>query len=135
MPRDAGKGDGLHIEGLAKLNRTLRAAPGRATRDGSAGLYAAAQDIFAVTQDRVPYDLGPLQASGQVSLPEREGNQVVVEIGYGGPATPYALVQHERLDYAHAEGRTAKYLEQPVLEAAPELGRTIERHLRRIFGG
>ncbi len=28
--------------------------------------------------------------------------------------TPYAIRQHEELDYRHAEGRIAKYLELPL---------------------
>jgi hypothetical protein len=44
----------------------------------------------------------------------------MVEMGYGGPATPYALRQHEELDYYHTVGK-AKYLEDPFRRHAARL--------------
>lgn len=81
------------------------------------GLTAEAERIMARSQQLVPFELGNLAATAQVTRPYTEGNQVVVTLGYGDSSTPYALVQHERLDYQHAAGRQAKYLEQPVVYA------------------
>lgn len=48
----------------------------------------------------VPVDEGVLRSTGRVTGPE--GNEV--EWSYGGAAAPYAIVQHERLDFRHTVG-------------------------------
>jgi len=54
----------------------------------------------------VPRDRGDLAGSGRVEGPD--GNDEVT-LSFGGAAAPYALVQHERLDYHHDVGE-ARYL-------------------------
>lgn len=54
----------------------------------------------------VPVDTGALRASGTVEGPDPLN---LVVIGFGGPAAPYALKQHERTDYSHTVGE-ARYL-------------------------
>lgn len=70
----------------------------------------------------VPVDLGALRSSGHVGDPERsgDGRDVEIMLSFGGPAAPYALVQHENLDYVHRVGE-AKYLEKPLMEAVGTL--------------
>jgi hypothetical protein len=45
--------------------------------------------------------------------------------------TPYAVVQHERLDFRHAPGRTAKYLENSLNAARQEVAALIAAQIRR----
>lgn len=54
----------------------------------------------------VPRDLGTLASTGEVTGPNRKDE---VRLAFGGPAAPYAVVQHERLDFAHDLGE-ARYL-------------------------
>ena len=51
-------------------------------------ILGLAKDVF------VPVDTGILRASGFVTRPVRAGNTVFVEIGFGGFAKDYALIQH-----------------------------------------
>lgn len=53
----------------------------------------------------VPVDTGALRSSGTVEGPDNHK----VEVSFGGPAAPYALAQHERLDYSHSVGES-RYL-------------------------
>jgi hypothetical protein len=53
----------------------------------------------------VPVREGILRSTGRVKGPDRGE----VEISFGGAAAPYALVQHERLDFRHTVGE-ARYL-------------------------
>lgn len=39
--------------------------------------------------------------------------------------TPYAVRQHEELDWRHDSGRTAKYLERPLQEQADTMNRLV----------
>ena len=64
-------------------------------------------DVKASSSSKgVPVDTGTLRASGTVEGPD---NLNFVVLGFGGPAAPYALVQHERTDYSHTVGE-ARYL-------------------------
>ena len=84
-------------------------------------------EIGARADELVPFDTGTLSRS-QTTDVETIGSQIVGEIAYGGPAAPYALVQHEDLTLAHppkskggspvapGQGRGPKYLEFPSRE-------------------
>lgn len=113
-----------------RLAENVAKAP---TALGSA-LYVEAEAIMKDSKELVPVDTGVLRASGHVELPSIDGQGVKVEMGYGGAAERYALIQHERLDYNHPNGQ-AKFLEQPVLEhaqgMAERLGASVKRWLER----
>ncbi|WP_050796128.1 hypothetical protein [Parafrankia sp. EUN1f] len=83
----------------------------------------AAYSWFARTQAVVPLDEGTLQRSGKVEL---DGGSASIVYG-----TPYGMVQHERLDFHHAPGRTAKYITS-VAEPMT-LTAIIAGELRRLF--
>jgi hypothetical protein len=44
---------------------------------------------------------------------------MIVDITYG--PLPYAWIQHENTSYRHLPGRTAKYVETPLMAAGPGL--------------
>lgn len=71
------------------------------------------QFIYEPSQQLVPLDEGPLQESGKVDV---EG--LTITVSY---STEYAIIQHENMQYAHAPGRQAKYLEMPFRAAIPQL--------------
>lgn len=103
----------IDIKGDKELAAALKKAGNAGPKALDAALYAEATEIFAESQKIVPVDTGVLRASGVVEGP-KNGE---VLIGYGGAAKSYALVQHENLEYRHAEGKSAKYLEKPFTEA------------------
>jgi hypothetical protein len=96
-------------------------------------LYAEANDIMAQSQEIVPVDTGILKDSGTVLDPEINGNRVEVVMGYGGAASAYALRQHEDLSYRHAEGKQAKYLEQPAREAMDDFEQSLTDRIEGII--
>lgn len=66
--------------------------------------------VLGEAQRIVPYEEGTLAGTADrqtIVLPD--GTVRVI----GSFSTVYAEVQHERLDYQHAPGRQAKYLEEP----------------------
>src|SRR3990167_711939 len=102
------------VTGVEELRQRLRSNPGPAL---AKALYVEAQRIMTESKTSyVPVDHGTLRASGHVQAPVIAGGQVSVTLGYGGAASAYAIVQHERLDYQHTIGQ-AKYLEVPVKNA------------------
>lgn len=103
--------------GEERLLRVLAALDNAEQALGRA-LYEEANRIFNVSQTLVPVDTGTLRSSGHVTPPNQGPRGVEVTIGYGGAAAPYAVYVHERLDLNHPNGGQAKFLEQPVNEAA-----------------
>ena len=76
----------------------------------------------------VPVKLSALKTSGHVEPAERTARLVKVRMVYGGVSAPYAIIQHERLDYKHKVGE-AKYLERPMKLAVPGMAKRMARTL------
>lgn len=104
----------------------LAKASEQGLRASEAGLFAAGNVIMEEAKHRSPVDTGTLAGSGYVTLPERVGDTVAVEIGFGGPAEAYAVVQHEDLSYRHPVGQ-AKFLETAMDDRAAEARDTMAR--------
>lgn len=115
------------------LNYIIESFNDRALAIGGEALTFIAENIWANSLELVPYDTGALSDSGEVSDPEIDGSSVSVEIGYGSPDVPYAIDQHENMEYAHPNGRQAKYLEQPALEAIPYIQAQLDEAFQDIF--
>jgi len=86
-----------------------------------ATLYQGAEMVMTASKrDYVPVDKGHLRASGFVSPPVLRGfvgfgvSGGYVDLGFGGPSAPYALIVHEDLTKRHKVGQ-AKYLVIPLL--------------------
>ena len=78
-------------------------------------LKAAAIEIKVLAQTKCPVDIGTLRDSAYVKeLPDG------YEIGFGGAAQEYALIQHENLFYYHDVGE-AKFLEKAFMEVTARL--------------
>lgn len=112
----------------------------------SAELYAQANAIIEASLPLVPVDTGSLRASSYVTEPERNGDHVTVEFGYGGVATKinpktgeptgaYAVYVHENLEAHHKVGQ-AKYLQTPAEEAFRDMPEKIAAGMnQRMRGG
>ena len=102
----------------------------RGTRAGAVrGLRLAAEHVLAESRKRVPIEEATLERSGVATVDE---SSLDAAIAYD---TPYAVRQHEELNYRHDAGRTAKYLEGPLAEQAPTVAAIIAAQLRRSLRG
>lgn len=118
------------VRGAEQLERKLRKLSSKVGDRALAALTLEGELIVTdAKKNFVPVDLGPLRASGRVQRSTRRGNLMEVEIGFGGPATLYALEQHENADFTHTVGED-KYLEKPLMAAVPGMSRRIARTLR-----
>lgn len=86
------KAEIIGMEALIKKIRKLK--PGVITAFKSA-LYKEGTRIMKESKMRVPVNLGVLRSSGHVQKPVVSGTRITVDLGYGGPAEPYALYLHE----------------------------------------
>lgn len=127
----------IRITGTRELQRKLMQAGPLATKAVAAAAVEEQEQVMSVAKSRTPVDTGTLRGSGTVLPPEVSGTRVKVVAGFGGAASAYALVQHERLDFHHTSGQ-AKFLESAFLERAMVMPRTlaagVERALRRLGG-
>ncbi|MER5769553.1 hypothetical protein [Streptomyces sp. NPDC001985] len=78
----------------------------RGRRLAERGLQRALEHTLGVSNSRVPLDEGTLERSGRVNVDGLNG-----AISYD---TVYAVRQHEELEWKHAPGRQAKFLESAM---------------------
>ena len=104
----------------------VNAVQGDVGRKAQAAVKEAGEHILGKATDIVPHDTGVLQASGKVEI-YQQGSSFVAVISYN---TPYAVEQHENMNYRHKPGRTAKYLEIPLLTETGAVRRIIVRRMR-----
>lgn len=114
-------------------------------------LREAAENIMRESQEEVPLRFGPLKASGRVSGPFREGDNIMVSLSYGNTAVQYAMYQHEgqRADGSHqvrnygtssrggksgGNGKKKQYLSDPVEAAIPSMAPIMAMKIQEILG-
>jgi hypothetical protein len=100
------------VTGGEKLVRQLRSVRKQYSAGLARGVRKAAAHILRRAQKLVPYLTGELEESGHLEE-RKKGGDVSVDIVF---EKPYAIVQHENLDFEHPNGRQAKYLETPIRE-------------------
>ncbi|MFS4105129.1 hypothetical protein [Streptomyces sp. PD-S100-1] len=98
----------------------------REMRQGAArGLLLGAEHVLQQATAVVPLDEGYLQSTGTASVDE---SALQAAVSFDGP---YAVRQHEELTWRHAPGRTAKYLENPLVASRAQVAALIAAQLRR----
>ena len=90
------------------------------------GLKITGELILTEAKKIVPVDTGTLSRSGTVNA---DNAKLEVEISFN---TPYARKQHEEMNYTHADGRQAKYLEKPFQANAGRAKDLIENELKKL---
>lgn len=109
----------MEWHGDAWLRRALAAA--------ERGMELGMEHALAESKKVVPLDEATLERSGKADA-ETSGTTIKGSVSYD---TPYAVRQHEELDYRHLPGRTAKYLERPFNEAREVVLDLVAAEIRR----
>ena len=123
----------VHWEGMNEFNKWLSNAGGSVQKAAAAELYRQGERIMTDSKARyVPVDRGALRGSGHVKQPHISGSRVEVELGYGGAAKAYALVQHEAMHFQHTVGGP-KYLERPVKAARRRVSDAVGRAIQKAL--
>jgi hypothetical protein len=121
------------LDGGEELKNMLRAAGDGSGKEAGQAIWEEANKIFAKSQVLVPVDTGVLRGSGGVSAPQADAKDLFVDIYYGGPAAPYALMVHEIQGNYHNPPTQAKYLEQPFMEALPEIQKNMAARIMDLI--
>jgi hypothetical protein len=127
----------MKVEISPRLKDSLSALSGPMVQQAAGvALRIEGEIILRESQRQVPVDDGPLKASGRVKGPEMSSGVSRVAVTYGGAASAYAGVQHERTDYAHNPGQKAQYLEDPwLMHAAGPLSKNLSRSMWTFIRG
>jgi len=145
------------IDGIPEVVAALRANDQYIRTATNQAFFAAVTAIGKRANQLVPVDTGNLRSSQKI---EWSARTLGASISYGGTAAPYAVIQHERLDFYHppkppnkskvggrsgtgtvepGTGRGPKYLETAFMEETskwPEkLTWRIRAHYRKLVGG
>ena len=135
----------VKITGINELKSILKTADLKIRMAANQEIHKIASAILSESKALVPFDKGILRGSGHLRAGGAASKVVMSQtVEYGGPAAPYALIQHENEDYFHpakarggtttgipGETRAAKYLEMPAKKyqalVVPRLIAAIER--------
>jgi hypothetical protein len=96
------------VEGLADIQKAFNRKISKVESYTPNALMDVGNDLQGKAQQLAPVDTGDLRGSAYTKLGKNS-----VEVGFN---TPYALRQHEELNYRHPRGGQAKYLEEPFKE-------------------
>lgn len=132
------------------VTSSIPEASAKGVNGAKAGLTIAAEHVLTASRARVPIEEGTLERSGKVTKSDN-GLEAAVSYGDGGTGTyvkkaergegysgtfdlgDVAVVQHENMEYRHDAGRTAKYLEGPLIEESRTVGKLIAASTRRAL--
>lgn len=89
------------------------------------GLEKGSEHLRGVSSDLAPHEEGTLANTATASVDEANLRAAV------SFDMPYAVIQHERLDFKHDEGRQAKYLEEPMMTERDKIGEIVAAEIRR----
>jgi len=142
----------LDLTGIKELKANLNKLLPTIMQAAQKSLYESGHIIMARSMEEfVPVETGTLRSSGVVEVGDTiatttgdqvyGGNEVVVTLGYGGPAAPYALAVHENPRAGKTGGYSPsgkpykryattgqwKYLETPVKDAIGESGPVVTK--------
>lgn len=104
-----------------------------------AGLVESAEAIFVESQLEIPRASEQAAESGDVIADEAAGTVTItfgdntLRHGNTSPSNEYIVRLHEDMDQRHPNGGKAKFLEDPLNEAATRAGATVARHVREVL--
>lgn len=104
---------------FAAVERQMRQA-------SEAAVQEAAEHLLEESNRTVPIEESTLLKSGEASS---EG--LTAQVSYGGAASAYAVVQHERTKFRHDAGRRSKWLQLTFQERASQVQQWLAMSIRR----
>lgn len=131
----AAQGVYVTVANLDVVLSQYQALPEEIEQAAGEGVYQAGNYVMSLSQLEVPVRTGTLKRSGKVSLPYKEGDDVVCDLSYGSPgAESYAFIVHENLHYRHAAPTKARFLADPLNRSGPAVQSIIGDVISRRLG-
>jgi lipoate-protein ligase A len=118
----------INVSGLNSVLRNRTAIEQKIFEATKEGIEDSAFDLENKASQLAPLDTGDLRGSSKTDI-EVSGKKVEGKVSFN---EPYALDQHEDLQFNHPRGGQAKYLEQPLKENEQDYKRHVERKVRQV---
>ena len=118
------------VRGQKQVQAELKRLGRKANKALARALFIEGELVMSGAKKLVPVDTGALRSTGHVNIPLARAGVVLVTLGFGGPAAPYAIRVHEDLEARHEPPTQAKYLEIPALAAQAGMARRMASRLR-----
>lgn len=115
------------VTGIADVTRKLQRFAAQFPDELKSALRSELEIESTESQRRTPVDTGALRQSHRVEVKD-DGDDIVGTITVGGPAAPYAVDVHERLDVFHPVGQ-AKFLESTLAESKAHLANRVAKRI------
>jgi len=125
----------MELNGLKATKKNIRALGEMVDRNGAQALNLVAQPRVRKMKDRSPVDPvdgGSLKASIHLSPVKRTKRGLEVYWQAGGPASAYALIQHENMAYKHTTGQ-AKFISSVVYEDAAAMRSELAKEFSKFI--
>lgn len=120
------------MEGLDAILKNVEHASAEIREGARKGLFAGAEHVLGVSNDRVPHEEGDLEDTGGSSV---DGKALRAAVSYDDSAYKgQAIDQHENMEYKHDGGRSAKYLELAMHSESTVAGTIIANIITREAG-
>jgi len=118
FPKREGTGAiGFAVTGMDEVESTLENATNRLEKTAARSLHKSGEIIMNDSMENyVPVATGALRGTGYVEPPDFGRGEIVVEMGFGGPAAPYALKVHENPRAGKTKGVSPQGIEYPTTE-------------------
>lgn len=117
----------MSLDGLREVEMRLRREVARIEELAAEGVREVAFNLWERSVDLAPVDSGDLRGNAHADPEDASGLAWVV-----GFPEPYALIQHENMEFNHPRGGQAKYLQQPFEE---NVDNYIEHIRNKLRGG
>ena len=92
------------------------------------GMEQVINDLTRRSKQLAPLDTGDLRGSGEGDVREVSG-EIIGTVSFN---KPYAMKQHEDMQFIHPTGGQAKYLEQPLNENRDRYKDFIKNKIREV---
>ncbi len=123
------------VTGVADMQAQLHGLAFRARVVAGMALKHRADAVMDRSKEEfVPVKTGRLRETGRVDQVAFSGSNISVELKYGGPQAPYAILQHETPWFQHRVGQW-KFLEQPLYEEAGSMLPQIAADMQGMLHG
>lgn len=122
--------------GVEEMAKRLQAAKAAKAKGQRRGMGLALRNVLDVSNTKVPHEDGDLERDGGVSMTDGDATVLRGAISYGRDADvkDRAIPQHERMDYRHDNGRSAKFLENAMAQTRDENAEILAAAIKREMG-
>jgi hypothetical protein len=125
----------VKVSGLPTVMKALKSLGDKGPKALGGALFREGESIMGDSKEKfVPVVTGNLRSSGHVDKPKITTKGASVELGFGGPAAPYALAVHENPNTGKtAEGSRVgewKYLETPYKQHLKDMDERVAKDMR-----